>query len=136
MQNAKRTPRQISFKLPDSFGNCSRYPFVSLIKYNLKQISLLPLVSRPRSIIRQLRELGIFSRQFQSFYRFRGEEKGEEYNFGCAVDLARCHVCAKRKEAGRQAREREIKKKEKKKKRKGRDEEGKNKTKAKKKHEC
>ena len=52
-------------------------------------------------------------------------KKGEEYNFGCAVDLARCHVCAKRKEAGRQATEREIEKK-KKEKRRGRDEEGKN----------
>ena len=46
-----------------------------------RQISLLPSVSRPRSIIRQLRKFGTFSRQFQSFYRFRGEEKGEEYNF-------------------------------------------------------
>ena len=64
-----------------------------------RRISLLPSVSPPRSIIRQLRKLGTFSRQFRSFYRFRGEGKGEEYSFGCAVDLARCHVCAKRKEA-------------------------------------
>ena len=72
------------------------------------------------------------------FYRFRGEEKGEEYNFGCAVDLARCHVCAKRKEAGRKAREREIEKKRKKEKEKEemKREKIKQKQKNKNKHEC
>ena len=69
-------------------------------KWTPRQISLLPSVSRPRSIIRQLQKSGTFSRRFRSFYRFRGEEKREEYNFVCAMDLSRCHVCAKEKEEG------------------------------------
>ena len=61
-------------------------------------------------------KLGTFSRQFRSFYRFRVEEKKEKSTtFGVRWIWrdAMC-VCVERKEAGRQATEREMEKKKKK----------------------
>ena len=57
-----------------------------------RQISLLQSVSRPRSIFRQLRKLGTFSRQIRSFYRFRGEkriQKRPEIKYEQDVSLSR-----------------------------------------------
>ena len=51
------------------------------------------------------------SRQFRYFIGLEEKKGREEYNFRCAMNLARCHVCVprrKREEAERQATEREI----------------------------
>ena len=50
-------------------------------------------------------------RQFRYFIGLEEKKEREEYNFRCAMNLARCHVCVprrKREEAERQATEREI----------------------------
>ena len=100
------------------------------------QISLLPSVSRPRSIIRQLRKYGTFFTATPVFYRFRGEERKRRVQLSVCDESGEMPcLCAKEKEgiAERQATEREIEKEKEKKREENK--QSKNKTKTKNKNE-
>ena len=100
-----------------------------------RQISLLPSVSRPRSIFRQLWNWVHFRGNSGHFIGLEKKKKKRVQLPVCGGSGKMPCVCVERKEAGRQATEREIEKKEK---RKERHEEGKIKQnkKTKNKHEC
>ena len=79
-----------------------------------RQISLLPSVSQPRSIIRQIQKLGTFSRQFRSFYRFRGlkRKRGRVQLWVCGGSGEMPCVCQE-EESGETSKRKRNRKKEK-----------------------
>ena len=87
-------------------------------KWTPRQISLLPSVSQPRSIIRQLRKSLTFFTAIPVFYRFRGEERKRRVQLSVCDESGEMPcLCASEKEgrSGKTSnRKRNIKRKEKK----------------------